>query len=68
MPRKIELAIFKPDFVKDDEYLVAIEENDVKTSKVLNIANIVGLLGNKETVFEGMEAEKAAFIKWLKEE
>ena len=67
MPRKIELAIFKPDFVKGDEYLVAIEENDVKTSKILNIANIVGLLGNTESGFEGLEAEKAAFIQWLQE-
>ena len=67
MPRKIEITIFKPDFIQGDEYLVAIEENDVKTSKVLNIANIVGLLGNNETVFDGMAAEKAAFIKWLQE-
>lgn len=65
MPRKIELSIFKPDFVKVDEYLVSFKENDSITSKVVNIANIVGILGNDETVFQGMEAEKTAFIEWL---
>ena len=65
MPRKLELAIFKPDFIKGDEYLVSFKENGGMTSKVVNIANIVGLLGNDETVFQGMEAEKAAFIEWL---
>ena len=65
MPRKIELSIFKPDFIKVDEYLVSFKENDSITTKVVNIANIVGILGNEETVFQGMEAEKTAFIEWL---
>ena len=67
MPRKLELAIFKPDFINGDEYLVSFKENDKHTTKVVNIANIVGLLGNDDTVFQGMEAEKTAFIAWLQE-
>ena len=68
MPRKLELSIFKPDFVKQDEYLVSFKENNSLTTKVVNIANIVGLIGNDETVFQGMEAEKTAFIEWLQHE
>lgn len=67
MPRKLELSIFKPDFIKGDEYLVSFKENNSLTTKVVNIANIVGLLGNNETVFQEMEAEKTAFITWLQE-
>ena len=68
MPRKLELSIFKPGFVKQDEYLVSFKENNSLTTKVVNIANIVGLIGNDETVFQGMEAEKTAFIEWLQHE
>ena len=65
MPRKLELSIFKTDLTKGDEYLVSFKENDSITTKVVNVANIVGLIGVDETVFQGMEAEKTAFIEWL---
>ena len=65
MPK--EIAIYKPDIIPQDQYLVTWENNGNKTVKALKLDQLVALLGPKETVFENAEAEKQAFVKWLTE-
>lgn len=61
MPK--EIAIYKPDIIPDDEFLVTYEVNGTKTVKAVKATGIIDLLGPNS--FENSDKEKQAFIEWL---